>query len=54
MLKCNLSTFVDEKKEDFIIKKENITFVGEIKGINSNVGYNNISQAERHKSEYAS
>lgn len=52
MLKCDLSSFVDEKKEDFVIKKEEVTFVGEIKGINSNVGYNNVSQAERHKAEY--
>lgn len=52
MLKCDLSSFVDEKKEDFVIKKETVTFVGEIKGINSNVGYNNVSQAERHKAEY--
>ena len=52
MLKCDLSNFVDEKKEDFVVKKENITFVGEIKGINSNIKYNNVSQAERHRAEY--
>ncbi len=52
MLNCDLSGFVDKKKEDFVIKKELITFVGEIKGINSNVGYDNVAQSERHKAQY--
>lgn len=52
MLSCDLSEFVDEKREDFVIKKEDVTFVGEIKGINTNVKNDNVSQAERHKSSY--
>jgi hypothetical protein len=52
MLNCNLSNFSDEKKEDFLIKKENITFIGEIKGITSNVKSENIAQIERHYQSY--
>lgn len=52
MLDYDLSTFVDEKKQDFLIRKEKTTFIGEIKGISSNVTYENVSQLERHHGSY--
>lgn len=52
ILNYDLSQFIDEKKEDFLIKKENITFIGEIKGVTSNVKSANISQLEVHLQEY--
>ena len=52
ILEISLEDFVDEKKHDFLFKKDNVTFIGEIKGINSNVRNNNISQVDNHQSEY--
>ena len=52
ILNCNLSDFKDEKKEDFLIKLENCTFIGEIKGINTNVKSENVSQVEVHYQSY--
>ncbi len=48
----DLSSFVDERREDFVIDNGTVVFVGEVKGINTNVKYDNISQAERHGSRY--
>lgn len=48
----DFSTFVDEKREDFLLKKENFTLIGEIKGINTNVKNENISQLEHHYQMY--
>ena len=48
MLDFDLSEFVDVKREDFRIKLKDITFIGEIKGINTNVKSGNISQVENH------
>lgn len=48
----SLSDFNDEKKEDFLFKKEATTYIGEIKGVTSNVKYENISQLEVHYSKY--
>lgn len=48
----SLSDFNDEKKEDFLFKKNNITFLGEIKGVTTNVKYEHISQLEVHYSKY--
>lgn len=48
----SLEDFKDEKKEDFLIKKDNITYIGEIKGVTSNVRYENISQLDVHYSKY--
>jgi hypothetical protein len=48
LLQCDLSDFVDEKHEDFNISKDDITFVGEIKGVSTNVKNGNISQLEVH------
>lgn len=52
MLECDLSGFEDNKKEDFLIKVNGITFVGEIKGITSNVRNENVSQASGHRDSY--
>ena len=51
-LSCDLSGFVDEGKQDFLIKKENVTFIGEIKGITSNVKSENVSQLDVHYQSY--
>ena len=40
------------KKEDFRIEKDNVVFIGEIKGINTNVKNENISQLEIHYQSY--
>ena len=48
----SLSDFNDEKKEDFLFKKDSITYIGEIKGVTSNVKYENITQLEVHYSKY--
>ena len=52
LLSCNLSEFVDEGKEDFRIVKENCTFIGEIKGVTSNVKNEHISQVDLHYQSY--
>ena len=41
-----------KKKEDFLINKDDITFVGEIKGLSSAVQNKNISQLEVHIQNY--
>lgn len=52
ILRYDFSDFVDEKKEDFLAKLENITFVGEIKGVTSNVKNEHISQLDVHYQRY--
>lgn len=52
ILACDLSAFVDDKKEDFLIKLPFCTFIGEIKGVTSNVKYEHISQVELHYRGY--
>lgn len=52
LLICDLCTFKDEKKEDFLIKKEQITFIGEIKGVTSNVRSEHVSQLDTHLQGY--
>lgn len=52
ILEYDSSEFVDEKREDFLIKKDDITFVGEIKGLSSAVQNKNISQLEVHIQNY--
>lgn len=52
MLKNNSSNFINEKKEDFLIKKESVTFIGEIKGLSSAVGNKNVSQLDVHVQGY--
>lgn len=51
-LKCDLSNFVDKKGEDFKITMPSITFIGEIKGISSNVRLENVSQLDVHCNTY--
>lgn len=52
ILDYNLSEFNDAKREDFVVKKDSITFIGEIKGITSNVKSENVAQVERHYQAY--
>lgn len=52
ILDCDLSQFIDEKKEDFLIKLSDITFIGEIKGVTSNVKSEHVSQIEVHYQGY--
>ena len=52
MMNYDLSGFIDEKKEDFLIEKENAIFIGEIKGVTSNVKNEHISQLEVHYQKY--
>lgn len=52
LLDYDLSDFHDEKKEDFLIKLQECTFIGEIKGVTSNVRNEHISQLELHHSSY--
>lgn len=52
MLSCDLSEFVDEKREDFLIKKDGFTYIGEIKGVTSNIKSEHISQLEVHYRSY--
>lgn len=52
LLDYDLSGFIDEKKEDFLIKKPEYTLIGEVKGITSNVKNDNISQLENHYQQY--
>lgn len=52
MIGCDLSEFVDEKKEDFLFTVNNYVFIGEIKGVNHNVKNENISQLELHYQGY--
>lgn len=52
LLDVDLKNFKDEYKEDFIAKTDNITFVGEIKGVSSNVKSEHISQLDVHLQNY--
>ena len=52
ILSCDLSEFEDEKKEDFQIKKDAYTLIGEIKGVTSNIKNEHISQVDVHYQGY--
>lgn len=52
MLEIDLSSFVDLKKEDLSFEIDNDVFIVEIKGLSSNVKMNNLSQLDRHYSDY--
>lgn len=52
MLGCDLSGFVDVKKEDFQFELGEYVFIGEIKGVNHNVKNENISQLDVHYQSY--
>jgi len=44
--------FIDKGKEDFLIKKADITFIGEIKGVSSAIANKNVSQLDVHVQSY--
>ena len=52
LLDYDSSEFVDEKREDFLVKKEDITFIGEIKGVSSAIANKNVSQLDVHVQSY--
>lgn len=52
ILMCDLSQFHDEKKEDFLIRLPEVTFIGEIKGVTSNVKSEHVSQVDTHYHGY--
>lgn len=52
LFEYDLSNFVDEKNEDFLIEKDGEVFIGEIKGVTSNVKSEFISQLEEHYQNY--
>lgn len=52
MLACDLTQFKDEFKEDFLIKLPTVTFVGEIKGVTSNIKSEHVSQLDVHYNTY--
>lgn len=48
----SFDSFVDQKQEDFVAILEEITFIGEIKGVSSNVKSQNVSQLDVHYQGY--
>ncbi len=52
VLDCNLFEFIDKKNEDFLIPFQDITFIGEIKGVTSNIKSEHISQLDVHYQGY--
>ena len=48
MLDCDLSKFKDVYNEDFLLEFDDVTFIGEIKGVNSNVKNRHLSQLDDH------
>jgi len=49
ILDIDLSTFIDEGKEDFLVEvKDGLEFIGEIKGVTANIRSENIAQLEHH------
>lgn len=48
----DLDSFNDINEEDFLIKKNNITFIGEIKGVQTNVRGNHVDQINKHRMNY--
>lgn len=52
LLDYDLSGFRDKKREDFLIKLPECTYIGEIKGVTSNVKNEHVSQIDLHYSGY--
>lgn len=52
LLSCDLSEFEDKKREDFLIELEHVVFIGEIKGVTSNVKSEHVSQIDVHYQGY--
>ena len=52
ILAVDLSGFIDQKNEDFLFPCGNTTFIGEIKGVSTNVKSEHVSQVDRHFQAY--
>lgn len=52
MVGINLKEFEDVKEEDFRFIKDEVTFIGEIKGVSQNIKRDNVSQTDLHVQEY--
>jgi len=52
ILECDLSDFEDKGIDDFCIAKNDVTFIGEIKGIRTNVKNSNLAQVNVHAEKY--
>ena len=52
MFEWNLDSFEDKKDEDFNVEYDNKVYIGEIKGITSNVKNANVSQLDNHVQIY--
>lgn len=52
MVGFDFSDFVDEKKEDFRCEKNGYVFIGEIKGVTSNIKSGHVSQLDVHYQSY--
>lgn len=52
IFEVDLKGFVDKKKEDFLFKQNEITYIGEVKGINTNVKAGNLAQLDKHYHDY--
>lgn len=52
ILSCDLSSFIDKRKEDFLVVKDLYTLIGEIKGVTSNVKNEHVSQVDVHYQSY--
>ena len=52
LLGCDLSEFEDKKNEDFLIRINGNTLIGEIKGVTSNIKNDHIGQIEHHYQRY--
>ena len=48
MLNCDLSKFKDIYKEDFLLEFDDVTFIGEIKGVKRNLTNNHLSELDVH------
>ena len=49
LVNYNYEKFVDKKEEDFLFENNQKFFIGEIKGINSNIKRSNVTQAATHR-----
>ena len=52
MLGCHRNDFVDVNNEDFLFEVDDITFIGEIKGVTRNVKGENVAQLDIHYRRY--
>ena len=52
MIEYDYNNFEDINEEDFLIEKQDCVFIGEIKGINTNVKRANITQTATHRNFY--